>query len=134
MCSSGAPSLSEFVPIPGVEPVPVEQSGMVTRSLRRFAEGHSVPPPHSALGLAELPGSPQLPRLLLCDTGLMACLSFPLPKNRDGHGGEGVMGGKRQACAQPRVKYSANLSYQSGGNLENIPEAAGIPTIAIKRK
>lgn len=105
---------------------------MGTWSLRKLAEGHSVPPPHNALGLAELPGSPQLPRLLLCDTCLMACLSFPL-LNGDGQGGEGAMGGKHQACAQLRVKCSANLSYQSGGKSENIPEAAGIPTISIKR-
>lgn len=55
---------------------------------------HSVLPPCNALGLAELPGGSQLPRLLLRDTGLMACLSFPLPKNRDGHGGEGAVSGE----------------------------------------
>lgn len=55
---------------------------------------HSVLSPRNALGLAELPGGSQLPSLLLCDTGLMACLSFPLPKNRDGRGGEGAVSGE----------------------------------------
>lgn len=88
------------------------------------------------MGLAELPGSPQHPQLLLCDTSLMACLSFPLLKNRGQSwwGRRNGGGGGHQSCVQLRVKCSANLSYQSGGNSENIPEAAGIHSYHLYQK
>lgn len=47
--------------------------------------------------------------------------------------GKAQYGGKSQTCVQLRVKCLSNLNYQSGGNSENIPEEAGIPTISIKR-
>lgn len=96
---------------------------METRSLRKLAECHSVPPDHNA--------SPQLPRLLLCDTGLMACLSFPL-LNKDGHGGEGAMGERVRHVSNSELSAQLILAINQVVT-ENIPEAAGIFTISIKR-
>lgn len=56
----------------------------------------------------------------------MACLSFPLLKNRNSHGREGSAGESGMCLTQS--KGSVNLRSQSG-NSENTPEPGGIPTI-----